>query len=94
MALIRAVNAQTILSLNLRRLRVERGLSQERLAFEAKIDRSYVGRIERGTENVTIATIEAMASALGVGIDVLFKPVDPADAKPSSLRAGRKPKVS
>jgi len=94
MALIGAVNAQTILSLNLRRLRVARGLSQERLAFEAKIDRSYVGRIERGTENVTIATIEAMAMALGVGIDALFKPVDPADAQPSSLRAGRKPKVS
>jgi len=94
MALIRAVDAQTILSLNLQRLRVARGLSQERLAFEAKIDRSYVGRIERGTENVTIATIEAMAMALGVGIDALFKPVDPVDAKPSSLRAGRKPKVT
>ena len=57
---------------NLRRLRVDRGLSQERLALEAEIDRSYVGRVERGRENVTVATLEAFAKVLSVSVSELF----------------------
>ena len=46
---------------NLRTIRKSRGLSQERLAHEAGIDRSYVGKIERGEVNVTIEKIYLLA---------------------------------
>ncbi|WP_260397781.1 helix-turn-helix domain-containing protein [Sphingopyxis sp. JAI128] len=36
---------------NIRRIRVEKGVSQERLAFDANVDRSYLGGIERCDEN-------------------------------------------
>ncbi|PDT25807.1 transcriptional regulator [Rhizobium sp. L9] len=75
---------------NLRRLRVDRGLSQERLALESEIDRSYVGRVERGRENVTVATLEAFAKVLSVGVSDLFVEIDPKDVRPQSLRSGRK----
>ncbi|MDK4711045.1 helix-turn-helix transcriptional regulator [Rhizobium sp. CNPSo 4039] len=79
---------------NLRRLRVAKGLSQERLAFEAEIDRSYVGRVERGTENVTVATLEAFASVLSVNVSELFAEINPENTKPPGLRSGRKQKAS
>lgn len=86
------MEAKTIVGLNLRRLRVERGYSQERLALDAEIDRAYLGRIERGSENVTISRLETLAMILQVPIAALFEePADP-DAKPMSLRPGRKPK--
>ncbi len=77
---------------NLRQLRVARGLSQERLALAAGIDRAYVGRVERGSENVTVSTLEAMAKALAVPVSVLFAEVPDGAAAPASLRAGRKRK--
>jgi transcriptional regulator with XRE-family HTH domain len=73
---------------NLRRLRVERGLSQERLALEADVDRSYVGRLERGLENPTLAILERLAGPLAVNVSELFaKPQGP---KPKPLPGGRK----
>ncbi|MBB3399708.1 transcriptional regulator with XRE-family HTH domain [Rhizobium sp. BK060] len=69
-----------------------KGLSQERLALEASLDRSYVGRVERGLENVTVSTLEALANAMGVHVSALFDEVDPKASKPEPLRSGRKPK--
>ncbi len=43
-----------------------------RLALASGIDRAYVGRVERGSENVTITTLEAFASALTVPIATLL----------------------
>jgi len=78
---------------NLRRLRVDKGLSQERLALEAGIDRSYVGRVERGMENVTVSTLEAISLTLNVHVSELFAVVDDKLTSPKPLRAGRKPKA-
>ncbi|MCJ2007962.1 helix-turn-helix domain-containing protein [Methylobacterium sp. J-092] len=85
------MDARTIIGWNLRRLRVERGLSQERLALAASIDRAYVGRVERGSENVTVTTLEAMAMVLSVPVASLLIEPDPDALKPMPLRAGRKP---
>ncbi|RLQ86834.1 helix-turn-helix domain-containing protein [Notoacmeibacter ruber] len=78
---------------NMRRLRVAKGLSQERLALEAGIDRSYVGRIERGSENVTVSTLEAVAKLLEVEVADLFTTVTDAGNEQPRLPSGRKPKV-
>ncbi|KJV38808.1 helix-turn-helix domain-containing protein [Brevundimonas sp. KM4] len=53
---------------NVRRLREERGLSQETLAFEAGMHRTYVSGIERGIRNPTVTVLERLASALKVAM--------------------------
>ncbi len=49
---------------NVRRLRDERGLSQEQLAFEAEIDRTYVSQLERGLINPSLLVLHKVARAL------------------------------
>ena len=49
-----------------RRLRKQKGLSQERLALSAGIERSYMGLIERGKGNPTLEKVGAIAKALQV----------------------------
>jgi transcriptional regulator with XRE-family HTH domain len=44
------MDVRKVVARNLRRLRVTRQLSQESLAFDAEIDRTHIGRIERGLE--------------------------------------------
>ncbi|WP_374572471.1 helix-turn-helix domain-containing protein [Phenylobacterium sp.] len=53
---------------NVRRLRLERGLTQEQLAFEAQLDLTYVGGIERGRRNPTLLVMVRLAKALGVEV--------------------------
>lgn len=50
----------------IRRIRKERGLSQEQLALSAEIDVSYLGRVERGDNNVAVLRLERISEALGV----------------------------
>ncbi|MFH1741799.1 MAG: helix-turn-helix transcriptional regulator [bacterium] len=58
--------------LRLRELRREKGWSQERLALECGLDRTYVGGIERGERNVSLLNIQKLADALGVPCSDLF----------------------
>ncbi len=51
---------------NLRRLRTEKGWSQEDLAYEAGVDRTYVSALERGVYNASISMIEKLAKVLEV----------------------------
>jgi len=51
---------------NLRRLRRQNGMSQEVLAHEAGIDRTYVSALERCTYSATITMVEKLATVLGV----------------------------
>ena len=59
---------------NVRRLRRERKLSQEALAFEAEIDRTYVSQIERGVINPSLLVLWKVASALGASVLALLEP--------------------
>ena len=53
-------------------LRTKKGWSQEKLALEADIDRTYLPGIEKGERNVSITVVEKLAIALGVEIKYLF----------------------
>ncbi|ELP2650179.1 helix-turn-helix transcriptional regulator [Vibrio fluvialis] len=50
--------------INVRNMRKEKGISQDKLALSADIDRSYVGRIERGEVNITLEKAYQIAEVL------------------------------
>lgn len=56
----------------IRDLRLAKGYSQERFSEVCRIDRSYMGMIERGEVNVTLAMIVKMAKALDLTLSDLF----------------------
>jgi transcriptional regulator with XRE-family HTH domain len=56
----------------IRELRQAKGLSQEELAFRAKVHRTYLGGIERGERNLALKNIVAIAKALDISLSELF----------------------
>lgn len=64
---------QRLVAANLRRLRLENGLSQEELAARCGYHRTYVGSVERGERNITLSTLEAIAEALSIDPRELLK---------------------
>ena len=82
---------QRVVAHNLRKLRVAKGLSQETLAVDAGIDRTYVSRLERGLENPTVAVLERVANALSAQITDFFVRPRAGEKFPDPLRGGRKP---
>jgi transcriptional regulator with XRE-family HTH domain len=61
-----------IVARNLRILRKQKGLSQEELAFQAGINRNYVGQIEREEKSPTVDMIEKLARALATEPETLM----------------------
>lgn len=78
---------------NLRRLRVERGVSQEQLAIMASVDRAFTGQLERARENPTVDTLEKLADALDVPLRDFFTEPAPGDPEPINLKRGRRPRA-
>jgi transcriptional regulator with XRE-family HTH domain len=76
---------------NVRRIRVAKAISQERLAFDAGVDRSYLGGMERGEENPTVDVLDKIAATLEVPLRELFSEYNPALGGSSGLPPGRKP---
>lgn len=77
---------------NLRRVRKGRGVSQEVLASQVEMHRTYIGAVERGERNLTLQTVERLAEQLDVNpiqlildIDLLdgLSGLDPADPGPA-----------
>src|SRR3954462_11315086 len=83
------MKAKTLIARNIRRLRVARALSQEMLAVDAGIDRTYVSRLERGLENPTVTVLEKLARAFCSNIEELFRVPRAEETAPRPLKGGR-----
>ena len=59
--------------LNVRRIRRQRHGSQEELAFQSGLHRTYISGIERGVRNPTVLALERLAEALGVPAAALLE---------------------
>ena len=56
----------------LRELRQEQCLTQEELAHQAGLNRTYIGDIERGEKNITLGSMNKLAKALGIKLRDFF----------------------
>jgi len=65
------------LSENLKRLRQARGYTQRELAKRCGFSASYVGNVEQGTVNITLANLETLASGLSCCATDLLRPAPP-----------------
>ncbi|HEX8491269.1 MAG TPA: helix-turn-helix transcriptional regulator [Pyrinomonadaceae bacterium] len=66
-------NIKATFGKRLRELREAKGMTQEALAHEADLDRTYVSSVERGERNISLENIERLALALGMKIRDFFK---------------------
>ncbi len=57
---------------NMKRLRAEKGWSQEELADRTGLHRTYISGVERGVRNPTVTAVEKIAVALDVGLGALL----------------------
>lgn len=85
------MKGRALVARNLRQIRVRQGISQEKLAADAGVDRSYLGGLERQEENPTVDLLDRIAAVLSVTIAELFVQPAPGEKPPKSLRAGRHP---
>ncbi|SEB56760.1 DNA-binding transcriptional regulator, XRE-family HTH domain [Nitratireductor aquibiodomus] len=84
------MDVRSLVGWNLRRLRVERSISQDELALRAEVERAYVGHLERGTRNPTLLTLEKLATALECQMLELFQIPTRQETPPKPLRPGRR----
>ena len=56
----------------IKELRKELGLSQEKLANNCELDRTYVASVENGKRNISIVNLEKIVEALGVTLEKFF----------------------
>ena len=67
------MDLRDVFAANLRRLRHEKGLSQDDLAYEAEVSRSYLSQLEKGAFYASLKIIGKLAEALGVEPAELLK---------------------
>ena len=70
---IAVTSARQNLANNLKALRLKKNLTQEGLAFEAGLHRTFVAHVERGVRNISIDNIDRIANALGTTASELLK---------------------
>jgi transcriptional regulator with XRE-family HTH domain len=83
------MKGRALLAWNLRRLRSEREISQERLAADAEVDRAYVSELERKRGNPTVDLLDKLAATLQVPLSEFFREPEVGAKRPKPLRSGR-----
>jgi len=82
---ITGTDIRAVLAENIRDYRRGKNLSQEELAEKCGLHRTYIGSVERCERNVTLSTLEVLASALGVSVPELLSKKEIAETdKPQS----------
>ncbi len=66
------MNIKQIVGDNIRFIRQKRKMSQEWLALDARMSRTYVGEVERAQKNISIERLTRLAEVLNVGPDALL----------------------
>jgi len=79
-----------LLAWNVRKLRVGRGLSQERLALEAGLERVSISQLERKQVNLGIDSLGKIAAALECKVAELLQDPTEGEKAPENLRRGRR----
>lgn len=85
------MNPRDLLAWNVRKRRVALGLSQERLALEAGLERVSISQIERRQVNLGVDSLGKIAAALGCETFQLLVEPSEGEAAPTNLRPGRRP---
>lgn len=75
---------------NVRRIRLEKGLTQEAFAERSGFSQQYLSDLERGRRNPTVVTLHELAGALGVSHVALVEPDGEAEAAKPMRRGGRR----
>ncbi|MDT8412262.1 MAG: helix-turn-helix transcriptional regulator [Vicingaceae bacterium] len=70
------MNLQRKFGLVLKELRQKKGLSQESLANQSDIDRTYISDIEKGERNISLNIIERLSGTLQISLSELFKKIE------------------
>lgn len=68
------MDMRVLVGRNVRRIRLEKGLTQEKLAEASELSQQYLSELERGARNPTIVTLSQIAIALGVTATDLIAP--------------------
>lgn len=68
-----------LLGRRIAQIRIDKGLSQDKLAWEGGLARSFIGEVERGLRNPTLINICKLADALDVKVADLFSLIDSED---------------
>ena len=84
------MKGRELLAWNMRRVRVAQGLSQEKLAVDAAVNRGYLGGLEQQTENPTLDLLDRIAAALSVPVAELLREPEPGEPAPAPMKAGRR----
>lgn len=70
------MNLQRKFGLVIKELRLEKGLSQESLANQSDIDRTYISDIEKGERNISLKIIAQLSKTLQISLSGLFKKIE------------------
>lgn len=85
------MNGRALLAFNLKRIRLERRVSQERLAVDAGVDRAYVSELERARGNATVDMLDKLATSLETPLHEFFREPKSGAKKQHPLPVGRRP---
>lgn len=69
-------NIDQALAVTLRRLREQKGLSQDQVAFESGLHRTYISQLERGLKSITVKSLMRIIMVLGVDLHDFAKMVN------------------